>query len=46
MSRSTRSVVQVFRKNFMRPANTVRGYPREYFEVDGAFPSPAILAGG
>jgi len=42
MSRSNRELVQVFRKNFARPANTVREYPRQYFEVDGVFPVPAL----
>jgi hypothetical protein len=42
MSRSDRDLVQIFRKNFARPANTVREYPRQYFEVDGVFPIPAI----
>lgn len=42
MSRSTREVVQVFRKNFTRPASTVLEYPRRYFEVDGVLPVPAL----
>ncbi len=42
MSRANRELVQIFRKNFTRPANTVREYRRQYFEVDGAFPIPAL----
>jgi hypothetical protein len=42
MSRSNREIVQIFRKNFARPANTVREYPREYFEIEGVFPIPAL----
>jgi len=42
MSRANRAVVQIFRKNLTRPADTVREYPRAYFEVDGVFPTPAV----
>jgi RES domain len=42
MSRSTRQVVQIYRKNFARPPKTVLEYPRQYFEVDGGFPAPAL----
>jgi hypothetical protein len=41
MSRASRRTVQVFRKNFARPAETVREYRRSYFEIDGKFPMPA-----
>jgi len=42
MSRSSRELVQIFRKNLTRPAKTVREYPRQYFEVGGVFPIPAL----
>jgi hypothetical protein len=42
MSRSTRQVVQIYRKNFTRPPKTVPEYPRQYFEVGGVFPAPAL----
>jgi hypothetical protein len=42
MSRSTRELVQIYRKNFTLPSNTVREYSRQYFEIDGVFPMPAL----
>jgi hypothetical protein len=42
MSRSTRDLVQIYRKNMALPADTVREYPRQYFDVDGVFPIPSI----
>jgi len=42
MSRSTQEGVQIFRKNFARPPKTVLEYPRQYFEVEGVFPVPAL----
>jgi hypothetical protein len=41
VSRANREIVQIFRKNFARPAETVRDYRRAYFEIDGVFPIPA-----
>jgi hypothetical protein len=42
MSRSNRDTVQVFRKNHARPADTVRQYARQSFEIDGTFPIPGF----